>query len=129
MFEPRIKDALKKLRDEFRSGSIKKIENPKGIFDKGISLDPVGFNMLYASITTKCGTVCCIMGYLEQRMGEDPIEIQPTGKGFDILSELFFPNDAPRDVFLAGPKDAAAAIQNALEGKTTPWRGVYITGE
>lgn len=125
MFDPIVKNALEKLRDDFLSGSIKKIENLHEVFGTGHS-KPSGFNMKYVEINTSCGTVCCIQGYLESRR----VNLENiSGEQLEILDELFYPTDSPRNVFEAGPKDAAAAIQNALEGSHSPWRDVVITKE
>jgi hypothetical protein len=83
--------ALLEIRELFASGKFK--HDPDNYAEH-----PDGFNMNAASKETKCGTTCCIGGWVWHAMSRDRTTISPTAgyyvsKGHaDSLKQLYYPD-------------------------------------
>jgi hypothetical protein len=83
--------ALLEIRELFAKGTFK--HDPDSEADH-----PDGFNMNFAEKETKCGTSCCIGGWVWHAMSRHRTTISPTaghyvGKGHaDTLKQLYYPD-------------------------------------
>lgn len=93
-FELGISDAehraLLEIRELFAAGNFK--HDPE--FDRD---NPNGFNMAQVEETSKCGTTCCIGGWMWHAMSRDRTTRHPSANQYvhnasDTLSTLFFPD-------------------------------------
>lgn len=115
--------ALLEVRNLFANGTIK--HDPDSDVDH-----PDGFNMNYASKESKCGTTCCIGGWVWHVMSRDRTTISPTAGRYvdsghaDTLKHLYYPDlDAIDDMSYDDitPGAALVAIDQFLTTGEVDW--------
>lgn len=118
----------------------KQIDNALRVVQLKLKLMMIGnnkakFNMShgfseYCDVShNNCGTVGCIGGYADIELGGDGQSVLNfSNDRRSALNKLFFPTGYGRGVDdewkLLTPKQAISAIQNYLDGKADPWKGV-----